>query len=192
MTKTKLICKNCGKEYDACPTCEAKRGNLFMWRQVACSHECYRQYITKVVDSRDGRNISTISTSVKKERGGELYKLRGFLNETQKVHDIADYKINEDNELEFTQTNINKVYRFGDYEYLIIPLTELKNIFGQIEKNSVDKNILVSNEITAQNNVSVKTEKPKRGNTKKNKDEAKKMVEMAVVEGEDYSYNSDI
>lgn len=45
MAKTTLICKACGKEYEACRT---PNPGIFRWRDIACSEECARKYIFEV------------------------------------------------------------------------------------------------------------------------------------------------
>jgi len=49
MAKTMLICKACGKEYEACRT---PNPGIFRWRDVACSEECARKYIHDVMVAR--------------------------------------------------------------------------------------------------------------------------------------------
>ena len=49
MAKTMLICKACGKEYEACRT---PNPGIFRWRDIACSEECARKYIHDVMVAR--------------------------------------------------------------------------------------------------------------------------------------------
>lgn len=49
MPKTMLICKACGKEYEACRT---PNPGIFRWRDVACSLECATKYIHDVMVAR--------------------------------------------------------------------------------------------------------------------------------------------
>ena len=45
------VCKNCGKEYEACHT--AKRSSsVFRWQDVACSPECGTAYFAAVLAAR--------------------------------------------------------------------------------------------------------------------------------------------
>jgi hypothetical protein len=57
-----------------------------------------------------------------------MYKLRGYLKETKKVHDIADYSV-KGGDLDLTLST-GKEYRLDDFEYLIIPVAEFRNIIG--------------------------------------------------------------
>ncbi len=51
MAKVIRVCKNCGKEYEACRT--AKRyPNAFRWQDVACSPECGTAYFAAVLAAR--------------------------------------------------------------------------------------------------------------------------------------------
>ena len=51
MAKVIKVCKNCGKEYEACHT--AKRtSNAFRWQDVACSPECGAAYFAAVLAAR--------------------------------------------------------------------------------------------------------------------------------------------
>lgn len=48
-------CKVCGKEYECCRSAIGK-GNMFRWRDVACSPECGAIYFERVLESRRADN----------------------------------------------------------------------------------------------------------------------------------------
>lgn len=50
MPKVKLKCKVCGKEYEACRT--PNPTGMHRWRDVACSRECYMEWIRRIELSR--------------------------------------------------------------------------------------------------------------------------------------------
>ena len=50
MAKVVRVCKNCGKEYEACRT--ARYQNAFRWQDVACSPECGAAYFAAVLAAR--------------------------------------------------------------------------------------------------------------------------------------------
>lgn len=49
--KATKICRICGKEYPACQS--IRRGDgIFHYREVACSPECGKEYLRRVIDDR--------------------------------------------------------------------------------------------------------------------------------------------
>ena len=50
MPRAKMICKACGKEYEACITPNPL--HVFRWFDVACSRECAEKYIHDVMVAR--------------------------------------------------------------------------------------------------------------------------------------------
>lgn len=49
MPKVTLTCRVCGKPYTAC--CTPSWG-VFRWRDVACSQECFIEYLKRIEASR--------------------------------------------------------------------------------------------------------------------------------------------
>lgn len=49
MPKVTLTCRACGKKYTSCCT---PNWGVFRWRDVACSHECFMEYMKQVEASR--------------------------------------------------------------------------------------------------------------------------------------------
>ena len=62
MPKTMLICKNCGKEYEACRT-PNPNGN-WRWRDVGCSYECALAYL-KAVEAARGEPAKELANEPK-------------------------------------------------------------------------------------------------------------------------------
>ena len=46
MSRPNKTCVQCGKRYEICYVCDTK--TRFSWREVACSPECYTNYLDKV------------------------------------------------------------------------------------------------------------------------------------------------
>jgi hypothetical protein len=126
-----------------------------MWRQVACSHECYIEYIQNI---EIGRRDGATPISLPSEKWGEqLYKLRGYTKGTRTAYDIDNYSVNG-NSVNI-QTKDGTQFGISDFEYFIVSADEMTNI------------------LVKQNSKPVQT-RPVR-NTKLGKSE---IVEMAVVE----------
>lgn len=51
MERSRLVCKNCGKLYNACRSLSAV-SDTFRWQNVACSPECGSKYFAKVLAAR--------------------------------------------------------------------------------------------------------------------------------------------
>jgi len=54
MAKAQLICKECGKKYEACRTPNPR--GVFRWQDVACSIECGAKYLEKIQAARTKNN----------------------------------------------------------------------------------------------------------------------------------------
>lgn len=52
MAKVMRICKNCGKEYEACYTQKPYNSKVYRWQDVACSPACGEAYLAAVIASR--------------------------------------------------------------------------------------------------------------------------------------------
>lgn len=50
MVNAKMVCRVCGKEYEACHTLRV--GDAFRWQDVACSVECGAEYLRRVLEAR--------------------------------------------------------------------------------------------------------------------------------------------
>ena len=48
-----MICRVCGAEYDGCVNTAYEGKGVFRWKDVACSQECGRVYLQKVLEARD-------------------------------------------------------------------------------------------------------------------------------------------
>lgn len=51
MSAGKLVCRVCGKPYDACLSAKTAPGK-YHWQEVACSPECGSIYLERVIASR--------------------------------------------------------------------------------------------------------------------------------------------
>lgn len=52
MEQPKRICRVCGKEYTGCNAAGMPPGTVFRWKEVACSEECGREYLRRVLVAR--------------------------------------------------------------------------------------------------------------------------------------------
>ena len=53
MANKKMIpCRVCGKEFEPCSYCQS-HGDVFRWRNFACSRECAKKYIDEAVAYRE-------------------------------------------------------------------------------------------------------------------------------------------
>ena len=53
MANKKMIpCRVCGKEFEPCSYCQS-HGDVFRWRNFACSKECAKEYILKAESYRE-------------------------------------------------------------------------------------------------------------------------------------------
>lgn len=78
MNKPNHICKNpkCEKEYYACDECDSHTS--LNWRSVACSIECFKEYI-KLIDERDNPKETieeSIQESIKEENDTLIKKYK--------------------------------------------------------------------------------------------------------------------
>lgn len=84
MAGAKLVCRVCGKEYEACRSARVSN-DAFRWQDVACSKECGDIYFKRVleargkiatvvnqselaVDSADQKPDTTVATTTAKKR----------------------------------------------------------------------------------------------------------------------------
>lgn len=49
--KVQKPCKTCGKMFTPCGDCESDK-ETFRWRRFACSYECGKKYLEKVLEAR--------------------------------------------------------------------------------------------------------------------------------------------
>lgn len=55
MAKKTIPCKVCGKQFEPCGYCQ-KHGDVFRWRNFACSLECANKYIAEAIAYREKNN----------------------------------------------------------------------------------------------------------------------------------------
>ena len=64
MSKKKIPCRVCGKEFEPCAYCQT-HADVFRWRNFACSKECAVEYINAATAYRESlRNKENISFNV--------------------------------------------------------------------------------------------------------------------------------
>lgn len=52
MAKKTISCRVCGKQFEPCAYCQ-KNGDIFRWRNFACSLECAKKYVADAVAYRN-------------------------------------------------------------------------------------------------------------------------------------------
>ena len=52
MVKKTIPCRVCGKQFEPCAYCQ-KNGDIFRWRNFACSLECAKKYVAEAVEYRN-------------------------------------------------------------------------------------------------------------------------------------------
>ena len=57
--KVKKECRVCGKLFVPCSTCE-NDNTAFHWRSVACSQECGKEYLRRVLEARQPKEEKKI------------------------------------------------------------------------------------------------------------------------------------
>lgn len=97
MAKTMLICKACGKEYEACRT---PNPGIFRWRDVACSEECARKYIYEVQLARGEITEEPAVTPVQEESVESNPGVHGFsqwaADESENIDDVSEPDVVEE------------------------------------------------------------------------------------------------
>jgi len=58
MSNKKLVCRVCGKHYEGC---KSAIGVANKWTDIACSTECYKEYIERI---RESRNIDSVTDTI--------------------------------------------------------------------------------------------------------------------------------
>ena len=57
MSKKLIPCRVCGKLFTPCKNC-ADHKSAFHWREVACSRECFAEYMQQVTDGRAAKAVA--------------------------------------------------------------------------------------------------------------------------------------
>lgn len=52
MAKKTIPCRVCGKQFEPCAFCQ-KNGDIFRWRNFACSLECANKYVAEAIAYRN-------------------------------------------------------------------------------------------------------------------------------------------
>lgn len=94
MPKQTKTCRVCGKEYEACRS--IKTGDtVFNWREVACSPECGKEYLQRVMTSRSATQRSCDAVKVDEVSGRRVSHKKKLASVTP-VSDIDAGSANED------------------------------------------------------------------------------------------------
>lgn len=89
MSKAKMTCRICGKEYEPCRTA-IKNPNVFHWQEVACSPECGAEYLQRVMESRKGTEIPKRGKHKKVSEPKTKYNQDASDNGVDTSADVAD------------------------------------------------------------------------------------------------------
>ena len=120
--KYNRICVNCGDKYYVCNQCTS----INSWKNICCSRECYKQAMSS----------DNIYFPQKINEGGEnMTLIRGGLISGRTV-DIHGYDL----ELGRFDCSDGVTRQFNDFEYFILPKSEMKEIADKISKLNENKN----------------------------------------------------
>ncbi len=93
MPKQTKTCRVCGKEYEACRS--IKTGDVaFNWREVACSPECGKIYLQRIMASRSTASVSCNSEKVDAVVSSRVSRRKKPINTIQ-APDVSMDAINE-------------------------------------------------------------------------------------------------
>lgn len=74
--KVQKPCKTCGKMFTPCGDCESDK-ETFRWRRFACSYECGKKYLEKVLEARGElkkENVKIASSVSKENKNNTSFK----------------------------------------------------------------------------------------------------------------------
>ena len=83
MNKPNMTCRVCGKEYFCCSDSRQIGG----WRAMACSEECYKEYMRRIADSR--KSQATVMEN-------DAVKLKKVTKKSEPIKKATDENIDED------------------------------------------------------------------------------------------------
>lgn len=85
MNKPNMVCRVCSKEYFCCS--DGKKINS--WRTMACSPECFQEYMRRIEESRKPAikeaGIKTTSKNRKKKTTGATITIENTVEETEDI-----------------------------------------------------------------------------------------------------------
>lgn len=96
MLSNKLICKICGNEYDACPTCQSDKV-MFRWRNVACCIEHADIYLTLVYFTRSNKTKDDIKEAKERLLKYNLSEIPFTVENKNLIDKICNAEIEEKN-----------------------------------------------------------------------------------------------
>lgn len=81
MNKPNTTCRVCGKEYFCCS--DSRKINS--WRTMACSPECFKEYMKRVDEARNPKPVEEVKTTKNKKKAvtetSEEIKMDEIINE---------------------------------------------------------------------------------------------------------------
>ena len=94
MATAMMICRVCGKEYEACHTLKRVAG-VFRWQEVACSPECGGTYLAQIEASRAVKptedKIAVNYTEVSDDITSDDYGVIDYDDNIDEEIDLDDY-----------------------------------------------------------------------------------------------------
>lgn len=120
--KYNRICINCGDKYYVCNQCT----KMNTWKNVCCSRECYKEAVNS--------GNPCIPHEIE-EGGGTMALIRGGLISGRTV-DITGYDL----ELGKFDCSDGITRQYNDFEYFILPKSEMRSISNKIFVLNESKN----------------------------------------------------
>ena len=90
MNKPNTICRVCGKEYYCCQDSK----NINGWRTMACSPECFKEYMRRIEEARTPKPTITVTSDTKVESSTKMKyekKKVTIKDSNEKTEDIIEY-----------------------------------------------------------------------------------------------------
>lgn len=89
MSKPNTVCRVCGKEYYCCNDSR----NINSWRAMACSPECYKEYMRRIKAARD-KSITSFESASSEKSIADKIKVRKKKTEQTEIAENANEDIN--------------------------------------------------------------------------------------------------
>ena len=90
MGKPNTKCRVCGKEYFCCA--DSKKINS--WRTMACSIECYKEYMDRIEKSR--KSVHEVDIKTSNNEVADISKVKGRKRKTVDSEEVSENIIIED------------------------------------------------------------------------------------------------
>lgn len=89
MNKSNTKCRVCGKEYFCCS--DSRKINS--WRTMACSEECFQEYMKRINESRKSKDKQSVQKEPEKSTSTEKFPISNRKN-------VSKNKANKDNNVD--------------------------------------------------------------------------------------------